>query len=295
MPIKLEMLRCYVTVARSGNLVDAANILGRTPSAVSMMLKQFEDQLGSPLFESGRKSRLTALGRFTLDEARREVEHFDHSVAMITSYAHANAGLVRVATVPSIAGSFLPKVMQLFLRDHPDVTIDIRDMDSAGVHRELEKERIDIGIATGAGAGAVVQREPLFSDAFGIVCPMDHPLTRAKHPLSWEALKDIPFITNGLCEQIIDETFQNIISASNLRVRNTTSLLAMVREGVGVTVVPRLVIRIAEQGLAFLPVADTNARRNIEILRRADAALSPAAQVFQETVRSIAQEIIEEP
>ncbi|WP_254703064.1 LysR family transcriptional regulator [Roseovarius sp. THAF8] len=53
------MLRCFLTVAERGNLADAAEALGRTPSAVSMMLRQFEDHIGAPLFEAGRKSRLT--------------------------------------------------------------------------------------------------------------------------------------------------------------------------------------------------------------------------------------------
>ena len=47
------------------------------PSAVSMMLKQLEDHLGAPLFESERKSKLSALGLFTLDEASRELDHFE--------------------------------------------------------------------------------------------------------------------------------------------------------------------------------------------------------------------------
>ncbi|MFT5446017.1 MAG: DNA-binding transcriptional LysR family regulator [Gammaproteobacteria bacterium] len=70
--IKIEMLRCFVAVAQSGKLVDAAEKLGRTPSAVSMMLKQFEQHLGAPLFESERKNRLTALGAFALTEASRD-------------------------------------------------------------------------------------------------------------------------------------------------------------------------------------------------------------------------------
>jgi DNA-binding transcriptional LysR family regulator len=58
-------------------------------------------------------------------------------------------------------------------------------------------------------------------------------------------------------------------------VRNTTSLLALVRAGVGVTVLPQLVIEGAEGDISFLPVADTAARRRIEILRRAHSACRP--------------------
>ena len=115
--IKIEMLRCFAAVARSGNLADAAEALGRTPSAVSMMLKQFEAHLGAPLFESERKSRLTALGAFTLGEATRELDHFERSVAAIENFARAKSGFVRIAAVPSVAEAILPEVTRVFLRD----------------------------------------------------------------------------------------------------------------------------------------------------------------------------------
>ena len=121
----------------------------------------------------------------------------------------------------------------------------------------------------------------------GIVCPIDHPLCRARLPLPWDVLKSWRFITNGLCGQITDERFQKILSDSHLMVRNTTSLLALVREGVGLTVVPRLVVANAEQGIHFITVNDPDARRSIEILRRADMGLSPAAQRFEEVTREI--------
>ena len=135
--IKMEMLRCFVTVARSGNLGDAAETLGRTPSAVSMMLKQFEEHLGHPLFQSDRKNKLTPLGRFAFDEACREVAHFERTIAVISNFAKAKSGLVRMAAVPSVAGSILPIAINRFLSANPDVTLDVRDMDSASIHREL--------------------------------------------------------------------------------------------------------------------------------------------------------------
>lgn len=292
MAIKVEMLRCFAAVARSGNLSDAAETLGRTPSAVSMMLKQFEEHLGAALFESERKSRLTSLGKFALSEAMRELDHFDRTVASIESYARSESGLVRVAAVPSVALAILPEVTSRFLRDRPGVRVDIRDMDSAGVLRELERERVELGLATGVGASAAVDREALFSDAFGVVCRADHPLAADCAPLAWDALTPWPFIANGLCAHIADEQFQQVFAASQLMVRNTTSLLAMVRAGVGVTVLPRLVVQSAERELVFLPLADPVARRRIDILCRAHAELSPAAHSFVDAVRRVAGDVV---
>jgi DNA-binding transcriptional LysR family regulator len=289
--IKIEMLRCFATVARSGKLADAADKLGRTPSAVSMMLKQFEAHLGAPLFESGRKSKLTALGAFALDEALRELDHFERTVAAIQDYARSESGFVRVAAVPSVAGAILPKAVRRFLHDHPGVRVDIRDMDSVAVLRELERERVDLGLATGTGASAGIDRDELFSDALGVICRVDHPLAAGDLPLDWRALDPWPFIANGVCGHITDENFQRVFTGSQLMVRNTTSLLALVRAGAGVTVLPQLVIEGTEGDIRFLPVADPAARRRIEILRRAHSALSPAARNFEHAVRRTALEV----
>ena len=292
MTIKIDMLRCFAMVATSGNLADAADKLGRTPSAVSMMLKQFEAHLGAPLFESERKSRLTALGAFALDQATRELDHFERTITAIEHFSHAKAGFVRVAAVPSVAEAILPAVVRDFLDGQPGVQIDIRDMDSAGVLRELDKERVDLGFASASGTGAEIAREELFSDAFGVVSRSDHPLAKASQSIGWTDLDDTTFIGNGICRHIEDDHFQAILVGSKLMVRNTTSLLAMVRAGIGVTVLPRLAVDPAEKRLVFIPVADPKARRRIDILRRSHQTLTPAAALFEAATRRAAKAIV---
>ena len=60
--MRLELLKTFRIVAEQGSLARAADILGRTPSAISMSLSQLEAELGAPLFETDRKNRLTPLG-----------------------------------------------------------------------------------------------------------------------------------------------------------------------------------------------------------------------------------------
>lgn len=285
------MLRCFATVARSGNLADAADRLGRTPSAVSMMLKQLEAHLGAPLFEPGRKSKLTALGDFAFVQAQRELENFERTVTSIESFARAGAGLVRVAAVPSVATAILPLALRRFARDHPGVRVEIRDMDSVAVLRQLERERAELGFATVADAVNGIHRQPLLTDAFGVVCRVDHPLARDETPIAWPALAAYRFIANGVCGLIRDPTFQRIFASTPLMIYNTTSVLAAVRADVGITVLPRLVTAGNEEELCFLPVADAMARRRVDALSGAHASLSPAAERFHETVSGVAREV----
>lgn len=279
MAIKIEMLRCFTMVATHGSLSDAADALGRTPSAVSMMLKQFEDHVGTALFETARKSRLTPIGELILTQARREVDHFQNTVSVIEGLSRSELGYLRLAVTPSIATTVLPAVIKAFATTYPKVQIDLRDMDSAAIARELGDERADIGIGSLPEIEGMTRTE-LFSDAFGVVCRKDHPLAKNWDQLTWRTMEDHTIIANGLCAQITDPDFAPILARSRLMVPNTASLLGLVRQEVGITVLPRLAVAGLLDEFAFLPLVDVTARRVVHLMSRPENLLMPAARAF---------------
>lgn len=284
MAIKIEMLRCFRTVANQGSLADAADTLGRTPSAVSMMLKQFEEHIGAPLFESTRKSRLTPLGEMILAEASRELAHFDRTVAAIEGLSRAEQGHVRLAVTPSVAQTVMPPILEAYLKRHPGVSIEMVDSDSLTVQRELVSERADIGMAS-LGPIAGFERELAFTDAFGVVCRVDHPLASNWKSLNWADLEGINFIANGLCAHISDEGFAPILKSSHLMVRNTASILSLVRAGVGVTILPELAVLPEYDDLEFLPLADGTVQREVWLVSPPGTMLTPAARALVNAIR----------
>ena len=85
--LRLEALRAFVEVADHGNIKDASERLFRTPSALSMTLKQIEDRLGCPLFETDRKSSLTEMGRFLHDQSVVLLRDYDRAMERIEAQA----------------------------------------------------------------------------------------------------------------------------------------------------------------------------------------------------------------
>ncbi len=292
MSIKIEMLRCFAVVARHGNLSAAAQHLGRSPSAVSMMLKQFEDHLGEPLFETDRKSKLSPLGAFVLEQAEHELHQFDSTVHAIEGFAKARQGRVRIAAVPSVAGTILPQAISNYARKFPEVKIELRDMDSASVLREVARERVDIGLATASQHSGSLHRQELLSDAFGLVCPACHPLAGLQRPLTWADLAPHPFIANELSAQIPAPASKHLHANALLNVHTMTSILAMVQAGLGVTILPEMTAKLAEaSGLVFCPLADTHARRQIHLLRKSDHPASPAARELERHIVATATDL----
>src|SRR5262245_42199617 len=101
-----------IAVAEAGGIHPAAGRVGRTPSAISMALKQIEDEFGGPLFEGNRKTRLTPLGKFIVDQGRSLIEHSDRAHQTIRTFARNGSGAVDVAMLPSIAWAFLPEALK---------------------------------------------------------------------------------------------------------------------------------------------------------------------------------------
>ena len=273
------MLRVFAEVARAGNLVSAAEVLGRTPSAVSMSLKTLEDHLGQPLFEGERKNRLTPLGGFTLEMAERELAHYARTVRALEDFASARTGEVRIAAVPSFATSVLPAIALAFVREHPHVRVDIRDMDSATILRELDRERIDLGIVSDARPSGDLQRTRLGADAFGIVVRADSPFA-GKGRIAWRELAGTVLLANPLCERVDVPELHAALAGSPLRVHNTTTLLAMVRGGLGVTVLPELVTRDAPPDVSFVRAEEPVVRRELHLVSRLRDRPSPATGAF---------------
>jgi DNA-binding transcriptional LysR family regulator len=287
MAITLASLRVFVEVAESGNIRDAAERLGRTSSAVSMSLKQLEADFGGALFEGDRKTRLSPLGRYALSISKSEVMGFDRAVSAIRAYARTEAGRLELACVPSVASSLMPEVLQRLGRSHGSLEIDLRDADSETVAREVADEQVELGIASAPTRPMPVAYRPLFRDPFVLVCPAEHPLARAGQALAWEALKPLPLIANGSAARIEHPVHRALTAGSSLMVRNVLSLLALVRAGTGVTLLPRLSVPEGMAGIASVPLADAGCTREVGLLSRQGESPSPPAAVFLEHLRAV--------
>lgn len=283
MAIKLEMLRVFQTVAEQGALSLAAAKLGRTPSAVSMMLSQLEDHIGDRLFETDRKNRLTPLGRLILEESRRANDAFIRSLDAIERHATSVAGTIRIAAVPSATVTLLPRVVARFRQDHPDVRLDISDVDSASVRRRIQFDEADIGIIS-APVGDQPEGQVILSDHMGIICHKDGPI--ARHCAddtcpNWDVLQLEPFIANSLCALVDHPFVQDQLVKGTLAAQNTTALLAFVRAGIGATILPKTAL-ISDPDIRFIVPHGQSFQRHLIKIQSPDRKLSPVAQRFMD-------------
>jgi DNA-binding transcriptional LysR family regulator len=263
MAIKIEMLRCFCTVVQTGNLTEAADRLGRTQSAVSMTLKQFESHLGKKLFAGERKTHLSALGEQVFEISLKQVRQFDQTVQSIEAAADASHGLMRIVSVPSVAALLFPAVLDHMTRRFPGLKVELRDTDTQQVLDSLVDGKADIGIASGFHPLKGIKAIPLFEDQFGLVCSSDHPLITRPTPPTLDDVMASAFVRNALCDLIQTPKFVDAIADADVTIHNTHSLVTMVRTGKWVTVLPQTVARFIPETTAFRTLSDLPDKRQV--------------------------------
>lgn len=279
--IRMDALRALVAVAEHGNIKDAADQLHRTPSALSMTLKQIEDRLGGPLFESDRKQNLTELGRLVHETAVILLRDYDRAMEVIATHAGAFSGRLRLASVPSVAVTLLPKALQEFLQARPGIDVELLDTDSTDVWHLVESGQVDLGFASAPGPTRSLKFEALFTDPFRLVCRATSDIAVKSGPIEWRDLDGTNLIMNEALRALSFQNITSLAGRSHLSVRNVSSLVAMVQADMGVTLLPALATINLPPEVTSRALADPGCCRTVGVIHRADKVIGPLARAFQ--------------
>ncbi|WP_083506773.1 LysR family transcriptional regulator [Leucobacter sp. G161] len=255
-----KQLRAFVAVADSGSFTDAAAALGVSQSAVSHAIAGLERELAGPLFDR-RTLSLTSLGQRTVGHARAA------SVAIETLEAAARgdrsvSGPVRLGAVPTVCRGLLPELIEEWAAALPDVRVDVFEGDDDEMPEWLENGFVDIAILVDP-AEQPAHSKVVDVDEYAAVIREDHPLVELPEIPLAELSDDGMIVSSGGCETHV----QSIFAAAGIplevrhRVRETSTLLAMVEQGFGVSIVPTLGRGMLPSNLRMRPLVERRARR----------------------------------
>lgn len=153
--LDLDTLRTFSVAHDLGGLAQAAERLGRTPSAISLQMKRLQDELGTPLFRKrGRALALTEAGEVALSYARRILALNDEFVETMQG-AHV-AGHIRVGCTADFA-SILPSVLSHFASLYPQMQVELRIEGNAALADAVERSQIDLAVVIGHEERAAAQ------------------------------------------------------------------------------------------------------------------------------------------
>jgi LysR family glycine cleavage system transcriptional activator len=162
----LNALKVFWAAARHGSFVKAANELHVTASAVSLQIRQLEDELGLKLFERTPKGlALTAAGSRVLPDVNSA---FEKLRATFTSLNEAEEGaMLTVSAAPSFAAKWLLPRLNRFLSANPDIEVSIKATVELA---DFERGEADLGIRYGRGGYIDLETELLMREMVFPVC-----------------------------------------------------------------------------------------------------------------------------
>ena len=284
--LTLKQLRAFVAVYKLRNLSTAAAQLYVTQSAVSVLIRQLEQELGVRMFDrSTRSLQPTPAAHEAIDVAQRVLRDIDSLSAGLEDLSSLRRGRVTVACTPTLAEVMLPPVIREFSALHPDIYVNVDDCAPDQFIARLMGEHADFGIGTPDRADEGVQMARLIGDHLSVVCRADSPMAKRKS-VRWADLDGVPVITirpNFGVRPLIDHSAAR--AGIRLNVAREVSLLStalwMTSCGMGPSLMPATYVRYSrDPDLLALPLTGPLVSRDIYVLVKAGRSLSPSAQQF---------------
>ena len=156
----------------------------------------------------------------------------------------------------------------------------LNDDTARGVQQKVERNEVDFGIGSVWQTSKLLKFTPLFSDNLDLVFHKDHDLAQSQEPISWSALSNEIFLDSGITKNMRSRL---LLGPSKFDFPSITTLLAMLRSNLGVSVLPSLAIPQSSGELRSRPLLPME-KRDICMITRRDWTLSPAAEAMIDTI-----------
>lgn len=259
--MNLQHWRLLVAVADLSSVSRAAEHVGITQSGASQAIAQLEAALGIQVFARERRQLcVTALGERVVEQARAMVSSFDAIRALASQGKGLASGRIRLASFPSVISTVLPPLVRAFQRRHPGIDVVALEGTDEEVEAWLLADTVDVGVVM----NPLPQRRAaiLGRDAWVGVVPASHRLGRrsSEGAVSLAELVAEPFIlaTGGCAVNAQSLAHEAGLRLPDVRVtvRDWVSACVLVREEMGVALVPESALPEDRRGLRIMRLAE---------------------------------------
>jgi DNA-binding transcriptional LysR family regulator len=292
--MNFSQLQCLVALADTGSFTEAAYRIDLTQSAVSHALAALENELGVTLLERNRKGvvALTHVGRSILPHVRALLASAS-AIEQEAKAVHGEAsGNLRLGSMKSIISPrLLASVLTSFRAWYPDIEVVLFEGAMHEVGEWIESSIIDVGFVLLPEKG--VESTLMTTDELCVLVPSGHRL-HAKTAVTPGELRE-----EGLIMEKSQCTLQLMKMAGfepsrtrppiRYQASDSATILAMVREGLGITLVPRTVLPNKLEGVVALPL-DPPQPLQIGLAVKSQAMASRGARLFVQTALTWTQE-----
>lgn len=284
--LTFKQLRAFVAVYKHGKLSAAAEELGVSQSAVSVLIRQIEDTLGIKLFDRTTRSLSpTVAADDTFGIAERILQDVVILGDNVRDLSDGLRGRVRLAATPATGTALLPKTTARFNKRYGNIKLELDDCAPNQFLSHILTERVEFGIGTLPADNGEFDVVPILEESVQLICPKNHPLAQASI-LCWADLKNVPLITfrgtYGM-KNIMEYAVHHAGIEANIahEVEFLNSALWMVSSGLGVAILPAALARLHQlDNLVIRPLIEPEVTRTIAIVIKKGRTLSPSCRLF---------------
>ncbi|HZG39268.1 MAG TPA: LysR family transcriptional regulator [Nodosilinea sp.] len=288
--VKLSQLRALVAIADCGNFSEAALKLDVTQSTVSHAIATLEDELGITLLQRGRHgARLTPVGDRITAHARDMLGLLDTIASEANQVRGVQGGSLRIASFRSVATQVLPGAIARLHRRYPAIAISVHEMDEVHqLKQALFKGEVDLCVAETIDDDDV-ETLHIFDDDYVALLP---PGYRPHGTLTVEDMRQMPII--GSSHSSCGLRIRTVLGAQAQPleiaycIRHDSSMVAMVQQGLGIAILPRLAAEPVPPDVQIWPLPFPISRPiGATILK--DALHTPALYAFLDALREVGE------
>ncbi|UUZ66416.1 LysR family transcriptional regulator (plasmid) [Polaromonas sp. P1-6] len=295
MNVSLRQMRAFVAVASCASFTGAAKQLHLSQSALSLLIKDLESELGVRLIErTTRNVVLSEVGNELLPLIKQVLQDLDRAINSVADLKDLKRGMARIAAPQLMSFSLLPPSWRRIAR-HPGVQVRLVECQVEQIEARITIGEADFGVGPERVVGPDIEVLPLMKVPVMLVCTKDHPLALVKR-VTWKDVMAHPFIAMGGEYGVqIDRDLQAHSKGLSLNpsheVAYVTTALSMVRSGFGVTACLTDVQRLASSyDLIMRPLFEPKMVREFCIYLKRGRVLTPAATSLLECVRDMAHQ-----
>lgn len=286
MDVNLRQIRAFLAVVSAGSFTRAAELLSLSQPALTVRVRQLEEQVGVRLIDRGvRVLELTREGRELHPVFQRMIRDFDAAIADVTEFTEAERGVVRIAALPSFCTGALASLFVDFKAVNPGLSFILRDAVGKKIAGMVRAEEVDFGIGVEGERETDLEYVDLCQDRLMLVMPAGHSLSErdtvtladvAIHPFimmdretSVRRMVDLAFAASGLpLKPACEATYM-------------ATAVSMVRAGLGVTMLPSSAVEInIYPDVVARAVTGDGMTRKIVIIKRPGARLRATADAL---------------
>ncbi|MES2482396.1 MAG: LysR family transcriptional regulator [Pseudomonadota bacterium] len=300
MNVSSRQLLAFLEICRLQSFARAAESIPMSPSGVSMLVKELEDQVGARLFErTTRAITLTEAGRRLQPVAERIVGELRSLQAGIGGAEAAVRARLDVAATPMVSATLLPRVVRGFAVSHPQVRVQLADVDVNTVRRRVLEEDADIGLGFFVKPAAGLVREPLCRFRLMRISPPGDGPKGLGPSRPWTSLRGLPLIslpTDNPIQALIEKHLGRRGDEPQDRPRMNLigTLIAMVRAGHGHAIVPSFALEeCVRHDLSVAMLVEPAVHLDLYLVSRRGAQVKPAAADFAQALIKAAARLME--